>query len=108
VCARACAVDVDRDRVVYFGDAYGSPLGGLLYDVSSNTLSVIEFSGAEAEEITRERYHFAWYEAKLGVFLLKTTVSGKVYSIDPTSFRVEQVATMGGDAVPDAMNGVQT
>src|SRR5690606_29235946 len=43
VYARGCAVDVDRNRVVYFGDAYRAPSGGLVYDIASDRLSQISF-----------------------------------------------------------------
>lgn len=104
---RACAVDPVRNRVVFFGDAYRVPAGGLVYDAASNSISRITFSGA-ASEITAQAYHYAWYEAKIGRFLLKTAVGDKVYEIDPQSFAVSQVGTTGGGSLPDAMNGVQT
>jgi hypothetical protein len=78
VYARACAVDPVRNRVVFFGDAYRMPTGGLRY------------------------------EAKIGRFLLKTAASDKVYQIDPQTLAVAQVGTSGGAGMPDAVNGVQT
>ena len=107
VYARACAVDPARNRVVFFGDAYRVPAGGLVYDVASNAMSRISFSGA-AGDITAQNYHYAWYEAKIGRFLLKTASSDKVYSIDPDTYAVAQVSTTGGASVPDAANGVQS
>lgn len=107
VYARACAVDPVRNRVVFFGDAYRAPAGGLMYDSGSNSISRITFTGA-ASDITAQSYHYAWYEAKVGRFLLKTAASDKVYAIDPASFAVTQISTTGGSSMPDAMNGVQT
>lgn len=107
VYARACAVDPVRNRVVFFGDAYRVPAGGLVYDAASNSMSRISFTGT-AGDITAQSYHYAWYEAKIGRFLLKTTSSDKVYQIDPQTFAVAQVGTTGGSGMPDAMNGVHT
>lgn len=107
VYARACAVDPTRNRVVFFGDAYRVPAGGIVYDIGTNSMSRISFSGT-ASDITAPSYHYAWYEAKIGTFLLKTTSSDKVYAIDPASFAVTQISTTGGSSMPDAMNGVQT
>jgi hypothetical protein len=70
-------------------------------------MSRITFTGA-AGDITAQSYHYAWFEAKVGTFLLKTTSSDKVYSIDPNTYTVTQISTTGGSAIPDAMNGVQT
>lgn len=107
VYARACAVDPVRNRVVFFGDVYRMPTGGLVYNVATNSMSRIDFTGS-ASDITAQAYHYAWYEAKIGRFLLKTTSGDKVYSIDPDSFVVAQISTTGGTSMPDAANGVQT
>jgi hypothetical protein len=108
VYARACAVDPERNRVVFFGDRYNTPLGGLVFDARTNSISSIGFSGAAASAITAESYHYAWYESKIGRFLLKTTVGAKVFQIDPVTFAVSEVGTTGGENMPDAANGVQT
>lgn len=108
VYARGCAVDIDRNRVVYFGDAYRTPSGGLAFDIASNKLTQITFTGEGASEITKANYNFAWYEPKIGVFLLKTRDGGTVYSIDPVTLAVQSVTTAGGEALPDAANGVHT
>lgn len=105
--ARGCAVDPVRNRVVYFGDAYKVPLGGLVYDIASNAISAITFSGESVAEITTGA-SFAWYEPKIGKFLLKTNLADHVYAIDPISFEVSRVMTIGGEEMPDAANGVQT
>lgn len=107
VYARACAVDPVRNRVVFFGDAYRMPANGLVYDAASNSISRVTFTGA-ASDITVVAYHYAWYEAKIGRFLLKTAVGDKVYEIDPQTLAVAQVGTTGGSSLPDAVNGVQT
>lgn len=105
--ARGCAVDPVRKRVVYFGDAYNVPTGGLVYDVAINKISAISFSGEAAAEITKGA-SFAWYEPQLDRFLLKTNIADRVYAIDPVSFEVSRVPTVGGEEMPNAANGVQS
>lgn len=108
VYARACAVDSARNRVVFFGDGYRAPNGGLVYDISTNSFSAFDFSGQPSAVITKSDYHFSWYEPKIGQFLLKTVSGGAVYSIDPVGFQVQEIVTAGAEAMPNAMNGVQT
>lgn len=108
VYARACAVDTRRNRVVFFGDAYNVPAGGLAYDIPSNTLRRFGFSGTDIAEVTRQAYNFAWYDPKIDRFLMKVSASDAVYAIHPETFAVERVATIGGEAMPDAINGVHT
>ena len=108
VYGRACAVDPVRNRVLYFGDAYRTPVGGLLYDIASNSLARINFSGDAAPDIAQAGSNYAWFEPKVGKFLLKTATADRVYAIDPETFIVTPVATIGGEALPDAVNGVQT
>lgn len=108
VRARACAVDPERKRVVFFGDAYRMPTGGLVYDIGTNVFLRIDLSGTVAADAGTPSLHFAWYEPKVGQFLLKSAIGDRVYSIDPQTFEVGLVGTVGGASLPDAMNGVNT
>lgn len=108
VYASACAVDPVRNRVVYFRDLYRKPVGGLLYDIARDRFSRITFQGDAAAEIMKHGYNFAWYEPKVGQFLFKTRDATAIYSVDPVSWDVRRVATIGGESMPDAMNGVHT
>jgi hypothetical protein len=108
VSMRPCAVDTSRGHVVYFGDAYHRPDGGLLYDIKSGLLSRIRFTGPAAEEVAKGKYNYAWYDADAEKFLLKTGEAGKVFAIDPERFVATPVSTANGDEVPDATNGVQS
>lgn len=105
---RPCAVDTLRNRVVYFGDNYRMPVGGIVFDVGSKTFSRFSFTGAAAAEMLQNKRDFVWYEPKVGKFLLKSAVGDRVYSIDPGTFDVTPVATAGGGTLPDAANGVHT
>lgn len=108
VYTRGCAVDPVRNRVVYFGDAYRVPTGGLAYDIASDKISRIVFTGDDVAEITAKGSNFAWYEPRIGKFLLKSQVADHVFAIDPVTFEVSRVVTAGGEGMPDAMNGVHT
>jgi hypothetical protein len=108
VRARACAVDPVRGKIVYFGDGYRAPTGGLVYDMRSKKLTRMRFSGELASQITSRKHHFAWYDPALDRFLLKTNVRDKLYAIHPETYAVEQVKTKGGDSLPNAVNGVHT
>lgn len=108
VYARGCAVDAARNRVVFFGDRYRIPGGGLVYDLRSNTLTRFSFTGEGVADITGKDYNFVWFDSRINRFLLKTGISDVVYAIDPETFAVAKVGTMGGATLPDAANGVQT
>lgn len=108
VYARSCAVDTDRKTVVFFGDGFRKPDGGLLYDVGSDELREIRFSGQGASEIVKPDYNFAWYDIPTRRFLLKTRKGSEVYAVDPGTFEVTRVETSDGENVPNAVNGVQT
>jgi hypothetical protein len=107
VSTRPCAVDTRRDRIVYFGDAYHRPDGGLTCDIKRGLLSRIRFEGPSAEEVAKGKSNYAWYDADSDRFLLKTGDAGKVFAIDAETFVATPLDTAGGDRVPDAMNGVQ-
>lgn len=105
---RACAVDTLRNRVVYFGDAYRVPTGGLVYDIHGDVISQIDFTGDGVAELTAKGSNFAWYEPRLDKFLLKSQVGSNVYAIDPVTFASTLVKTVGGEDMPNARNGVHT
>ena len=107
VSTRPCAVDTRRDRIVYFGDAYHRPVGGLILDIRHGLLSRMQFEGPAAEEVAKGKSNFAWYDSESDRFLLKTSEAGKVFSINAETFVATAVDTANADQVPDAMNGVQ-
>lgn len=108
VYARGCAVDTRRNRIVYFGDGYNTPDGGLVYDIAANRLLPIRFSGDGLAEVTAKVSNFGWYDPTIDAFLVKTNQADRVYRIDPEVFSITRVDTAGGEDIPDAVNGVQT
>ncbi|MDT3680099.1 MAG: hypothetical protein ROZ64_14830 [Burkholderiaceae bacterium] len=108
VSARPCAIDVERKRIVFFGDAYRMPDGGLLYDIKTNELREIRFSGANVADVLALKYNAAWYDERSGRFLLKTRKGADLYSVDPLTFQVAALETFDGTNIPDAANGVHT
>lgn len=108
VKAAACAVDRARGRVVFFGDAYAAPDGGLLYDVASDTWSKITFTGPATNSAVNWHEAYAYYDETYGAFLLKPSASATVVRIEPTTWVATALTTTGGAAQPDAINGVQT
>jgi hypothetical protein len=108
VNARGCAVDTRRNRVVFFGDGYNLPDGGLVYDIAANRLLPIRFSGDDVAEVTAKVSNFGWYDPSLDAFLVKTNRANRVYRIDPEDFSITRVDTAGGEDISDAANGVQT
>jgi hypothetical protein len=108
VGGRACAVDPVRDRVVFFGDAYSPPLGGLWLPTDGGTLTEIAFSGPAAPSESAWIQAYAWYDATYETFFLLPGDGGALVSIDPATFAATSITTTGGGALPDAVNGVQT
>lgn len=103
---RASAVDVQRQRVVIFGNQYETPVGILIYDIASNTWLNASLTGAMAEMVAAQAGHCAFYAATQDRFLLKTSRAGEVVEIHPESFETRAVLVSGADAVPNAVNGV--
>jgi hypothetical protein len=106
---RASAVDTTRERVVFFGDAYRTPLGGFVYDIAGNSMSTIDFnsadSNASATAVAAQAGNSAWYDATLDRFIAKTGTGNNVYLVHPTTWAVTEQATTGGGTIVNAVNG---
>lgn len=107
---RAAAVDTLRDRIVFFGDGFRAPVGGFVYDIAANSLSVIDFSSADAnasaQAIAAATGNSGWYDASLDRFVVKTPDTQRVYLVHPTTWAVAEQSTTGGAAITNAANGV--
>ncbi|MEZ4459136.1 MAG: hypothetical protein R3E66_05310 [bacterium] len=102
-----CIVDRARQRVVFFQDAYKPPNGGLVFSLTDNTLSEITFAGDFRNENTSWRESYGFMDVD-GTYLLKTRSGDEVIRVNPQTFEATAVDVTGGDALPDAANGVQT
>ncbi len=103
-----CAVDPVGNKVVIFGDNYVKPNGGIVYDIATNKMRKITFSGAAASTMTLQEESYAWYDSASRVFLVKTRTRDQVIRVDPTTYQATLQTTTGGGAMPDAVNGVHT
>lgn len=106
VRAQPCAVDTDRQTIIFFGSSRRHPNVGLLYDIRTNRFRDIQFRGDAVSNVLALRYNASWYDGRAGYFLLKTRKGGDLYSVDPLTFEVAPLETFGGENVPDAVNGV--
>ncbi len=108
VRSRGCAVDPERKRVVFFGDAYRRPDGGLVYDIAGGSFRPIRFRGAGVSDVTQKKYNYAWFEPAGDAFLVKTSQGSTVYVVDAEDFSIRKLETTGGESMPNAANGVQS
>jgi hypothetical protein len=103
---RASAVDVQRQRLVVFGNRYQQPLGILIYDIAANRWQQSSLSGDFAQVSAAEGGQCAHYHAPSDRFLLKTSAAGQLIEIHPETFMTRQLQAQSADAVPNAVNGV--
>lgn len=100
---RSCAVDTTRNRIVFFQDAYrvGSN-GGVIYDIASDSYSQITLTGTYGSHVASLYGPGVWFDATLDRFILKDPLDDTVYTVHPTTFAVEALATTGGAGMADA------
>jgi hypothetical protein len=103
---RAAAVDPLRQRVVFFGDAYRTPLGALVYDIAANTWHSTYLSGPYAATVAAAAGHQAHYHHGTDRFLLKTSSAGQLIEVHPETLATRTLDTAQAASVPNAVNGV--
>ncbi len=103
---RASAVDTTRNKVVFFGNAYIPSNGGLVYDITSGTMSAITFSGTGVSNVVAQSGHSAWYDSGLDRFLVKTDSGSTIYTVNPVTWECAVLSTTGGSSITNAVNGV--
>jgi hypothetical protein len=107
ISGAACAVDPVNKQVVFFRDAYRADSGGLRYDLVTKVYTRINFTGV-THAVSSRTQSYAWYDQKLNAFLLKTGSGSQIVRVDPITYASTEWPTVGGGAMLDAINGVQT
>ncbi len=101
----ASATDTLRNRVLVAGGT-GDDHG--VYDIATNTVKTVTFSGPYASAING-RGDGMVYDSGLDAYLYrKGGAGGTVYKINAQTFAVELLTTSAGGSVPAATNGVYT
>jgi hypothetical protein len=108
VGASAAAVDVMRDRVVFFRNAYRvAQRQGLLLTLGATpALTDVTFTGASAGSLSQGGLA-AQYVPRDDAFFVKLTTGGEVVRVNASTFEAAPQPTTGS-APPNAVNGIYT
>ena len=102
----ATAMDTRRNRILVVG---GNVNDRGVYDVASNSVQSVSFTGSSAGVMTGDTGNGMVYDPVLDAFLLrKAGAGGVVYRINAQTFSVDVLPTSAGDQVPSAPNAVWT
>lgn len=103
---RALAFDARRNRLIVMGDAFRTPTGCLIYDVTTDAWSQSDLTGSYASAVAAQVGNQAYYHAPSDRFLVKVNSGGAdVVVVHPTTFSTSMLSTTG--ATPNtAQNGV--
>ena len=100
----ASAMDTKRNRILVQGGLINDHG---LYDVASNSMSNVTFTGPNAGDMTGDTGNGMVYDPGLDVYLLrKAGAGGTIYRINAQTFYVDTLPTTSGSAVPSAINNV--
>jgi len=99
----ASAFDSKRRRFLFAGTALGPSLLKHVYDVDAGTFTQINYSGAEASNIS-DTENAMVYVSSLDAYLYKLNGSsgGTVYKIDASTWAVTSMTTSGGAGIAAA------
>jgi hypothetical protein len=99
----ASAMDTKRNRILLVG---GETNDRGLYDVASNTMSSVTFSGPNAADLTGQGNGMV-YDPGLDAYLLRKAGAGNtIYRINAQTFSVDTLPNTNGASIPNAQNGV--
>jgi hypothetical protein len=100
----ASAMDTKRKRILIAGGLVNEHA---YYDIATNTVQTMTFSGPSAAAMAAETGNGMVYDPGLDSYLLRKGESGgTIYRIDAQTFSVDTLANSGGAQIPAAYNGV--
>lgn len=104
--ASASVVDTANNRLIFFTDD-ANPGSARVFDLATTEWSSEPLLGAEGPLVAGAEQGMAWFDSCAELIVLKPSVAGAVYLVDPTALTATAFAT-SGEAPPDPLNGVHT
>jgi hypothetical protein len=100
----ASAVDTKRNRILVVG---GVANDRGVYDIATNTMQSVSFSGPNASAMTGDTGNGLVYDPGLDAYLVRKANAGNtVYRINAQTFSVDALPNTNGAQIPSAPNGV--
>ena len=100
----ATAMDTKRNRILVAG---GTTNDRGVYDIASNSVTSVTFTGPSASAMTGDTGNGLVYEPSLDAYLLRKPDAGStVYRINAQTFSVDTLPNTAGAQIPAAINGV--
>jgi hypothetical protein len=100
----ASAMDTKRNHILVVG---GQTNDRGLYDMASNTMSNVTFTGPNAADMTGDTGNGMVYDPGLDVYLLRKAGAGNtIYRINAQTLYVDTLPNTNGASIPGATNGV--
>ena len=100
----ASAMDTKRNRILVAG-GLNNEHG--VYDIASNTMSTVTFTGPNAGNMTGDAGNGMVYDPGLDVYLLRKADAGNtIYRINAQTFYVDTLPNTSGASIPSSANGV--
>jgi hypothetical protein len=103
-----CAVDTKRNKILFFKNNYRPVDGALIYDIATDKITGVSLSGPALRNVRDSRAGYGYYDPAMDAYIFKDHRGSSVYRIDPITYTTNQIATTGGETMPDAFNGVYT
>jgi hypothetical protein len=102
----ASALDTRRNRILVAG---GLTNDRGLFDIATNTMQTVTFSGPNASAMSGDTGNGLVYDPALDAYLLRKPGAGAtLYRINAQTFAVDTVPNTNGASIPSATNGVWT
>jgi len=100
----ASALDTRRNRILVAGGLINDHA---VYDIGSNAMTNVTFTGPNASAMTGDTGNGMVYDPGLDAYLLrKADAGGTIYRINASTFSVDVLPNTSGTSLPAATNGV--